>query len=45
MRGSTVWSLKYLGKGSFCGSGQSILKIISLNTLVDVISTKSTYFR
>ena len=31
-------SLKYLGKGSFWGRGQSVLKIIRLNPLVDVIS-------
>ena len=31
-----VWSLKSLGKGSFGGSGQSVLQFISLNTLVDI---------
>ena len=32
-----VQSLKYLGKGSFWWSGQRVLHIIRLNTLVDVI--------
>ena len=30
--------LKSLGKGSFWGRGQNVLRIIRLNTLVDVIS-------
>ena len=35
-----------LGKGSLCGHGQSVLLIISLNTLVDVIVVpKNTYLR
>ena len=33
-----VWSLQYIGKGSFWGRGQRVLQIISLTTLEDLIS-------
>ena len=33
-----VWSLQFLGKGSFWGRGQRVLQIISLTTLEDLIS-------